>query len=238
MLPQAPQIIKEGLSEYFMFSVEGRQTIEEGWSKRIEAVKADDASFDILYRICAYQYGEKPVRFFIFRNDSEHRLGESPLPDGTVRLFKENGHEGLAFLAQQDIKYVPIKAAIEMNLGPDNLVVYKTKIMDVKRQAFTFEKVSSNRQPTVTGDEVVVGWDEKTDWLDTIRNYRTKPIKFELRRQWEGDVEYKSEVKSSLFDVRTVETTFEIKARDKTGYPATILRHWGRNQQQAKVKLE
>ena len=226
-----PEIIKEGLSEYFMFSVEGRQTIPEGWSKRIVAVTADAVSFDIFYRMRQYQYGPRPVRFFIWRNDAEHKLGESPLPDGTVRLFRENGREGLSFLAEQKINYVPIKAEIEINLGPDDLVVYKTRIMDVKREAFAFERRGNN-------EEYVVGWDEQTDWLDTIRNYRTKPIRFELRRQWEGDVDYTSEVKSSLFDFHTVETTLDVKARDKTEYPCSVVRHHGKNQQQARVQLE
>ncbi|MDP6525430.1 MAG: hypothetical protein QGH15_14520, partial [Kiritimatiellia bacterium] len=132
------QIVKEGLSEYFMFSVQGSETIRNGWSKRMEAVKADDVKFDILYRMRGYQYGSRPVRFFIWRNDDEHRLGESPLPDGQVRIFRENGKDGLSFLGQQQIRYVPIKAEIEINLGPDDLVVYETFRQGTRRDNFSF----------------------------------------------------------------------------------------------------
>ena len=35
------KVVKEGLSEYFMFSIEGTETIKNGWSKRMRAVTAE-----------------------------------------------------------------------------------------------------------------------------------------------------------------------------------------------------
>jgi len=225
--PAKPKaIVKEGLSEYFMFSVAGTETIRNGWSKRMRAVKADGVRFDIVYRMRAYQYGPRPVRFFIWRNDDEHKLGESPLPDGLVRVFRENGQEGLSFLGEQLIRYVPIKAEIEVNLGPDDLVVYETRKMSTVRFNFHFR---NNR---------VAGWDEKTDWVDTIRNYRTKPIVFELRRRWGGHVDYESEVKTTLFDYRTAQTTFTVGARGKREYPCTVTTHHGSNAKQSRIQLK
>jgi hypothetical protein len=229
---QAPVIVKEGLSEYFLFSVSGEESIPNGWSKRMQAVEARDVPFDIVYRMRGYQYGPRPVRLFIWRNDAEHKLGESPLPDGQVNLFRENGADGLAFLARQQIRYVPIKAEIEVNLGPDDLVVYETRRMGTERINFQFHRISGPPH------EVVDGWDERTHWVDTIRNYRTKPIKFELRRQWDGDVDYDSEVATTLFDYRTTDTTFDIAARGKTQYPATVTLHQGTNASQQRVKLK
>ena len=231
---KAPVIVKEGLSEYFLFSVSGEETIPNGWSKRMQAVEARDVPFDIVYRMRAYQYGPRPVRFFIWRNDAEHKLGDSPLPDGQVNLFRRNGGDGdgLAFLARQQIRYVPIKAEIEINLGPDDLVVYETRRMGTERLNFHFHAISGPPH------EVVDGWDEQTNWVDTIRNYRTKPIKFELRRQWDGDVDYDSEVATTLFDYRTTETTFDIGARGKRQYPATVTVHFGTNGTQQRVKLK
>ena len=34
------KIIKEGLSEYFIYAVEGTETIPNGWSKRMRSSKA------------------------------------------------------------------------------------------------------------------------------------------------------------------------------------------------------
>ena len=220
-------IVKEGLSEYFMFSVAGTETIPNGWSKRMRAVKADEVKFDILYRMRTYQYGPRPVRFFLWRNDDEHKLGESPLPDGLVRVFRDNGQDGLAYLGEQLIRYVPIKAEIEVNLGPDDLVVYETLKSSTERLNFSFD-VNNN----------VNGWDEKTAWIDTVRNYRTKPIAFELRRIWDGDGDYTSEMKTTLFDYRTIEATFPIPARGKVQYPAAVTTHCGANARQARVNLK
>ncbi|HDZ19676.1 hypothetical protein LCGC14_0550780 [marine sediment metagenome] len=223
---EAAGIVKEGISEYFMFTVEGSETIPNGWSKRMQAVDTEDVTFDIVYRMRAHQYGPRPVRFFIWRNDAEHKLGDSPLPDGQVNLFRDNGDDGLSFLARQQIRYVPIKAEIEINLGPDDLVVYETNRANVKRFNFSFHR---NR---------VNGWDETAHWIDTIRNYRTKPITFELRRVWHGDIDYDSEIKTTLFDYRTPEVTLTVAARSKKQYPATVTQHHGVNAKQNRVKLK
>jgi len=225
------EIIKEGLSEYFMFTVEGTETIPDGWSKRMIAVEADDVKFDIVYRMRSYQYGDRPVRLFVWRNDAEHKLGDSPLPDGRVRLFRANESEALSFLGEQLISYVPVKAEIEVNLGPDDLVVYETRNTSTKRLAFHFRKDDR-------GKEYVDGWDERQEWIDTIRNYRTKAITFELRRQWVGDVEYESEVDTTLFDYRTIQAGFTVGARSKQQYPATVVRHQGVNSRQSRITLK
>jgi len=225
------QIVKEGLSEYFMFSVEGTETVPNGWSKRMQAVKADEVSFDIVYRMRAHQYGPRPVRFFIWRNDDEHKLGDCPLPNGRVRIFRDNGADGLSYLGEQLIRYVPIKAEIEVNLGPDDLVVYRTRKAATERLNFHFRRDSRGR-------EYVDGWDERTEWLDTIRNYRTKPITFELRRLWSGHVDYTSEVKTTLFDYRTIEAKFTVPARGKREYPATVVLHQGVNSKQSRIELK
>ena len=227
---RAKAIVKEGLSEYFMFAVEGTETIRNGWSKRMRAVKADQVKFDIVYRMRSYQYGGRPVRFFIWRNDDEHKLGESPLPNGRVRIFRDNGKDGLSYLGEQLIRYVPIKAEIEVNLGPDDLVVYEMRKMSTERLNFHFRRSGVR--------EYVVGWDEKTKWVDTIRNYRTKPITFELRRMWPGHVDYVSEVKTTLFDYRTIEAKFAVKARDKKQYPCTVTTHHGTNSKQSRINLK
>jgi hypothetical protein len=222
-------IVKEGLSEYFMFSIEGQETIRNGWSKRMRAVKGDHVRFDIVYRMRDYQYGPRPVRFFLWTNDKEHKLGDSPLPDGRVRIFRQTGRDGLSFLGEQQIRYVPIKAKIEVNLGPDDLVVYETRRRSTNRLNFHFGR-SGNR-------EYVNGWDEKTQWIDTIRNYRLKPIVVELRRHWTGHVDYTSEMATKLFDYQTIEATLPVLARGRTHYPCIVVRHNGTNARQARIKL-
>jgi len=226
----AKQIVKEGIGEYFMFTVEGHETLRNGWSKRMRAVEAPDMKFRIVYRMRSHQYGPRPVRFFLWQNDEAHKLGESPLPDGRVRIFRRNTSDGMSFLGEQQIRYVPIKARVEINLGPDDLVVYETRKSGTERFAFHY-RVSNNR-------EYVDGWSERTRWVDSVRNYRAKPITFELHRIWAGDVELESEVATKLFDYRTAEATFEVGARDKFVYPCTIVTRHGRNTKQNRIRLK
>jgi len=209
-----------------MFSVSGTETIPNGWSKRMLAVKADNVKFDILYRMRAYQYGPRPVRFFIWLNDEEHGLGESPLPDGRVRVFRDNGADGLSYLGEKIIRYVPIKAEIEVDLGPDDLVVYEATKIGTWRYGFSFH---------VRGH--VCGWDEKQQWVHGIRNYREKPIVLELRLLLDGDVEYESEVKTTLFDYHTTDTKVSVESRSKKEYPCTVVIHQGTHSRQSRVRL-
>ena len=158
-------------------------------------------------------------------------LSTERLPDGLVRTFRDNGRDGLSFMGQQRVNYVPIKAEIEVNLGPDDLVVYETRKMSTERLNFHFRRDGNGR-------EYVDGWDEKTRWIDTIRNYRTKPIAFELRRQWPGHVDYESEIKTTLFDYRTIQAKFSVARRGKKQYPCTVIRHMGTNAKQSRINLK
>jgi hypothetical protein len=226
LVTEAKGVVKEGLSEYFMFTIEGTETVQDGWSKRMEAVQAPNVAFDVVYRMRAHQYGPRPVRFFVWKNDEEHELGGSPLPDGRVRLFRANGEDGLSFLGEQQVRYVPVQAPIEVDLGPDDLVVYASRQAATKRYGFTFHPQGH-----------VTGWTEETDWTDEIRNYRTKPIRFELRRQWPGHVEYESELPTALFDYQTIETMLDVGPRDRAHYPATVVTHRGANGGQERISL-
>ncbi len=222
---EGKKVVKEGVGEYFMFSVDGTETVPNGWSKRMQAVTADDVEFDIVYRMRAYHYGPRPVRFIKWPNDKEHKLGDSPLPNGIVRVFRENGSDGLSYLGQQVLQYVPIGAEIEVNLGVDDLVVYEQRKTTTSRSNFTFKKNN------------VIGWDERQGWTHTLRNYRSKPVQVELRLQWPGDVEVTAESETSAFNYNTIAAEFAVPTRGKIEYMLSKAIHHGANAKQNRVKL-
>ena len=111
-------IIKEGLSEYFIYTIEGTETIPNGWSKRMRSFESPPVPMKTVYRYRVPEYGEQLVRLYTLANDKASTLGETPLPDGIVRLFRHNDTNGLSFVTAQPIKYVPIGDKIELNLGP------------------------------------------------------------------------------------------------------------------------
>jgi hypothetical protein len=226
--PRPPEIIKEGLSEYFIYTIEGEQTVPNGWSKRLSSFKARQVKFDILYRLRPHQYGERPVRFFILKNDTEYKLGSTPLPDGLVRTFRDNGKDGLAFLGQQSCKYVPIKADIELNVGTDDEVVVKHELRAVERLNFTFN--NEIYQPKVAG------WDETRSWKDEIRNYKDKPIRMEIRYIVPGDINLEAE-QASLFDFQTMQFTMNVSARKTLSWNYKYSQHMGKNAKQNRIDL-
>ena len=79
------QIIKEGLSEYFIYTVEGTETIANGWSKRMRSFEGQTVPFKIQYRYRPQEYGDQLVRMYLLTNNKESKLGDTPLPDGVVR---------------------------------------------------------------------------------------------------------------------------------------------------------
>jgi len=236
-LGRPAEIIKEGLSEYFIYTIEGEHTVPNRWSQRMVSFQARQVGFEILYRIRPHQYGERPVRFFMLKNDAEHKLGTTPLPDGLVRVFRDNGRDGLNFLGQQKVTYVPIKADIELNVGTDDEVVWERKVMSVERSNFTFEQLpplQAQRPPQV------VGWDQTSNLREEIRNYKNKPIRAEVRHVIAGDIELKAEG-AKLHDFHTVEFTYDIPAVDapghKFGWVYSYTEHLGRNAKQNSIRM-
>src|SRR5207245_5138971 len=79
----------------------------------------------IQYRYRPEEYGDQLVRMYILTNNKDSKLGTTPMPDGVVRLFRENKSDGLSYLTAQGIKYVPIGDKIELNLGVDPEVIFE-----------------------------------------------------------------------------------------------------------------
>ena len=227
----APKVIKEGLSEYFIFTVEGTQTITNGWSRRMVSFRAAQVPFDIVYRYRPHQYGAKPVRFFMLANDEEHKMGASPLPDGVIRVFRQRQGGGLNYFTTQSTKYIPIKEKVELNVGADDQIVYERTVFDVARDEFVYEGKPLR----------VVGWDETRQWQEEVRNYRAKPIRMEVRHVLAGDVEFTAAEPAgglTLYDFRTPEYTVTVPARTKMKVDSRGTFHLGKNAKQNRVRLK
>ena len=204
------QIIKEGLSEYFIFSVEGTETIPNGWSKRMRSLAPVPVPMKIQYRYRPQEYGEQLVRMYLLTNNKESKLGGSPLPDGVVRVFRDNGRGGLSYLAAQSIKYIPIGDKIELNLGPDPNVIFELIKLKVSRDDIWMQVNGANifRRVGQAGVQIgvnssVAGWDDHEVYSQRVRNYTAVPIPVEVRRSFDGDVIFRSLLKPILHDYRT-----------------------------------
>jgi hypothetical protein len=239
------QIIKEGLSEYFIYSIEGTETIRNGWSKRMRSFEGKSVPFKIQYRYRPAEYGEQLVRMYLLTNKKEDKLGTTPLPDGVVRLFRDNGRDGLSFLTQQAIKYVPIGDKIELNLGPDRNVIFELIKLRTSRDEVWMQVNGTNvfrrvGQPgiQVEVNSTVAGWDDHEVFTQRIRNYTAKAIEVEVRRSLRGHVVFRSQLKPISHDFQTPQFTTTVEAGKRADLLFEVVRHQGRNAKQNNVTLE
>ncbi len=238
------EIIKEGLSEYFLYTVEGTESIPTGWSKRMRSFDKLAVPMKTQYRYRVPEYGDQLVRLYLLTNDKESTLGETPLPDGTVRLFRDNGRHGLSFVAAQNIKYIPIGDKIELNLGPDPEVICEWVKLKTWRDHIWMHIEGGDvyRQVDDGGVKIEVnstvsGWDEHAAYTQRIRNYTSRPINVEIRRTIPGHILFRSPFAATLHDFQTVEYRTEVAAGRTTDLRCEIVEHQGRNAKQNNVTI-
>jgi hypothetical protein len=239
------EVAKEGLGEYFIYTIEGTETIPNGWSKRMRSLQAAMVPFKIQYRYRPAEYGDQLVRMYLLTNDKDSKLGTTPLPDGIVRVFRRNGRDGLSFLVAQPVKYIPIGDKIELNLGPDPEVVFEL----IKRRTWrddlwmqlqganVFRKVG---EPGVAVEvnSSVAGWADHALYSQRVRNYTKKPIDLEVRRTFPGHVVFRSELPAKNHDFQTVEYTATVKPAEKVDLLYAINQYQGWLAKQNNVTIE
>ncbi len=242
---EAKEIIKEGLSEYFIYAIEGTETIPNGWSKRMRSFEAAAAPLKIQYRYRPQEYGDQLVRMYLMTNDEDSKLGTTPLPDGAVRVFRDNGRDGLSYLTQQQIKYIPIGDKIELNLGIDPEVVFELAQLRVSRDNFWVQINGTDNYRQVGGDAIraeeiatVTGWDDRGVYAQRIRNYTERDIDVEIRRTFGGHIVVRSELEPRLHDYQTVQYSTSIDAGERAELLYEVVQHQGYNAKQSNVTLE
>ena len=225
--------------------MEGTETIPNGWSKRMRSFEGQTVPFKIQYRYRPQEYGDQLVRMYLLTNNKESKLGDTPLPDGMVRVFRENGRDGLSYLTQQSIKYIPIGDKIELNLGPDPEVIFELIKLRFFRDNLWVHLDGGNRYQQVGGNEVVrvertnvAGWDDHTIYSQRIRNYTKQPIDVEIRRTYGGHVLFRSALEPTLHDYQTVQFQKRIQPAEKSDLLFEVLQHQGYNSKQSNVTLE
>ncbi|MHC4337788.1 MAG: DUF4139 domain-containing protein, partial [Planctomycetota bacterium] len=118
-LLERKKIKKEGLSEYFLYTIEGTETIPTGWSKRLLSFDVKKVPVINLYKYNERKYGNAVVRFLSFKNDIEHDLGDTPIPGGMLKVYRTvDQDQHLSYVGQSSFKYIPVDEDVELNLGP------------------------------------------------------------------------------------------------------------------------
>jgi hypothetical protein len=214
-------IVKEGLSEYYIYTVEGQETIPNQWSKRLESFVQEGVPLRTVYTWDARKYGAQLVKLLVFKNDEVHKLGREPLPAGIVRLYRDAGQGRLGFVGQVVSDYIPKNDEVKVNAGADPELQLKSKRLSFKKENLTFGW-SGNRQ-------YLAGWDTVEGFELELKNFRKRDVDFEINVVLSGDFDFDSETASSKIDFQTQRFSLNLKAGDSRKVAYTVRTRNGSN---------
>ena len=199
------EIVKEGLSEYFLYTVGGRDTIPNGWSKRMPSFRAVDVPITSFYKFESEQWGERVMRYYRFTNSTPAKLGTEPLPDGQVKAFRFVSDDNLyTYLAGTNVKYIPINEQVDLDLGSDLEVRVKPTLMNWEKTDLRFDNFGS-----------VQGWTVRETWEIETQNSKEIPVLVDIRRNFAGDWSIESAASYEKVDATRVKFLFPLAAREK-----------------------
>jgi hypothetical protein len=224
-LDRVKEVKKEGLSEYFLYTIEGTETIPTGWSKRLISFDVDEVPVVNLYKFEQERYGNSVVRFLSFKNDEEHELGDTPIPGGMLKVYRSADNQGhLSYTGQSSFKYIPVDEDVELNLGAVGDVVVEPTLMDFETKNYRFNR-----------DRNISGWDEVRKFKIEVRNTRDIPAKVEIKRNF--NTQYWNLEKSGDFgefenvDLDTVKFTLTLDPRSAKEFGYILTTYHGVRQE-------
>lgn len=219
------EIKKEGLSEYFLYTIEGTETIPTGWSKRLPSFTTDKIPVINLYKYEEERFGRAVVRFLNFKNDKAHNLGQTPIPGGMLKAYRTADDKGhLSYVGQSNFKYIPVDEDVELNLGPVQYMVVEPTLMNFKTNKYLYDRYGN-----------INGWDEIREYNVEIKNTRDIPSKVEVIRnfptaRWELFRKGKFSQYEKV-DKDTVKFTLMLEGRTKKEFRYVLTTHHGRRAQ-------
>ncbi|MFO8089223.1 MAG: DUF4139 domain-containing protein [Desulfatiglandaceae bacterium] len=207
-----PEITREGVSDFFLFTIEGTQSIQDGWSKSLRMFATDDAAAVNLYKYDEHIYGSRPVRFITFVNGAPEITKPSPLPPGGITVYRSTGLDcHLCYEGRSEIPYVPVGETVELNLGTVTEVLVEPTLLEAATDRYSFDRKGN-----------ISGWDEIHRWKVEIYNTRSVPVRVQIDRHastsdWE--IDYKAAV--GAFE-KVDKNTFRFKEMLGAGERKTI----------------
>jgi hypothetical protein len=166
------EIFRQALSEYQLYTIEGRESIPDGWGKRLPNFAVQKIGVTNRYKFDEERWGDRTMRFLSFANTKTCRLGVTPLPEGQVRVFKNvDEAESLVYVGASRLQYIPVGEQVELELGEVEKVAVEPKLMCTRSENMTFDTKGN-----------LAGWDEITDWKIEITNTTDLPIEVEVMR--------------------------------------------------------
>ena len=192
---------KQGLSEYFLFTIEGREDIKDKEPKRLVAMKVADIPLEVMYKLSDRDGGKHFTKYYRFKNEklldddgnekklsSMENLGLSPLPDGMVRLFSEYESQDLAYVGGTETKYVPIGDRVEVNVGRDHDITIARRLKNQRISNVTSRQYKRRLDNTYVLYYDLIDYDEKFEYEEKIVSGKAVVARTEIERKFDADV--------------------------------------------------
>jgi hypothetical protein len=175
----APQFGQEAFSEYHLYTLSRRTSIQNSESKQISLLTGSGVPVEKYLLVEGQQYWfrnptgignpvKQPVRvLYRFKNDEKSGLG-MPLPAGTVRVYQADSKGGIQFVGEDRIDHTPKDETLKIHVGDAFDVV-------CERQEMDYKKIATN----------VI----ELEYQITLRNHKDSAVTVEVREPIGGDWE-------------------------------------------------
>jgi hypothetical protein len=172
-----PQFSQEAFSEYHLYTLERRTSIENNESKQISLLSGTGLSVDKRLVVEGQTYyfrnrqgmgnavPETVKVYYRFKNEQGNGLG-MPLPAGTVRVYQAESNGGTQFVGEDRINHTPKDEQVRIYVGNAFDVVCERKQTD-------YQKIS--------GDTF------EMEYQITLRNHKDADVTVDVREPVGGD---------------------------------------------------
>jgi hypothetical protein len=185
---RAAQFQQENFSEYHLYSLGRRSSVEDKETKQISLLEGSGIPVEKLFVVNGQNFYYRnaqnpgsplkdPVQvFYKFKNEEKAGLGV-PLPAGNVRVYQKDSKGGVLFIGEDHIEHTPKDEFITIKIGNAFDVVAERKQTDFKKIAdrvyeMAFEITLRNHKDapiTVQVNEPIGG-----DWEMLTSSYDAK----------------------------------------------------------------
>jgi hypothetical protein len=175
----APQFQQENFSEYHLYSLGRKTSVEDKETKQISLLEGSGVPVQKIFVVNGQNFyyhnryspgspQKDPVMvFYTFKNEEKAGLG-IPLPAGNVRVYQKDSKGGVLFVGEDRIAHTPKDETVTVHIGNAFDVIAERKQTDFKK----------------IGSDV---WE--MEFEITLRNHKDLPITVEVNEPIGGDWE-------------------------------------------------
>ena len=138
MAEDSGNIKNESFSGYHIYKIPFRETIKDKERKQISFIQKKDIGYQ-KYAVNSESvyfsnFGERKLQFnqvIEFKNSKENRLG-IPLPQGIIRVYKDDKGHTSRFVGASNIKNIPKDEKVKLTIGKYFDIVGKERVTDYR----------------------------------------------------------------------------------------------------------